>query len=124
MVRPLALLHYEQLLPGTQLLNRLQDLGYRVQSSNDPRALVSVARQEKPMVILADLTSNSADVTSLLRDLKAHPDTRHIPVLAFSDPGNRPLQEAAVAAGADLVAGSDGILEQLDALLDQALHVD
>ena len=40
MTRPLALFVYERLLPAGQLVNRLQDLGYRVQSLEDPATLV------------------------------------------------------------------------------------
>src|SRR5438445_9362650 len=35
MTTPLALVFYENLLPGSQLVNRLQDLGYRVQTIGD-----------------------------------------------------------------------------------------
>ena len=36
MTQPLALVLYEKLLPGSQLVNRLQDLNYRVQTIADP----------------------------------------------------------------------------------------
>ena len=32
MTQPLALVFYEKLMPGSQLVNRLQDLNYRVQA--------------------------------------------------------------------------------------------
>ena len=35
MTQPLALVLYEKLLPGSQLVNRLQDLNYRVQAIAD-----------------------------------------------------------------------------------------
>ena len=40
--QPLALVLYEKLLPGTQLVNRLQDLNYRVQTVNDAALLTGV----------------------------------------------------------------------------------
>src|SRR5882672_9380576 len=55
MKRPLTLCLYEKLLPGGQLVNRLQDLGYRVQSLSDPKSLVEHAEREKPLVVIADL---------------------------------------------------------------------
>ena len=61
---------YENLLPGSQLVNRLQDLGYRVHSLNDIRSLVMQARQERPLVVLTDLGAASADVCSVIRELK------------------------------------------------------
>ena len=38
MTQPLALVLYERLLPGSQLVNRLQDLNYRVQVIADAGA--------------------------------------------------------------------------------------
>ena len=35
MSEPLAILYYSNLMPGGQLANRLQDLGYRVQTMAD-----------------------------------------------------------------------------------------
>jgi CheY-like chemotaxis protein len=124
MMQPLALVLYEQLLPGTQLLNRLRDLGYRVQSCTDAHALPSLARQEKPIILFADLRFRGADICAILRELKTHPETEHIPIVAFADPEQESAQAAAAEAGADLIAGSDGVLDQLEALLQQALHIE
>jgi CheY-like chemotaxis protein len=124
MTTPLALVLYENLLPGSQLVNRLQDLGYRVQTLNDPQPLVLQALQERPMVIVADLVSASTDICVVIRELKKNPETKHIPVIAFAELNNESLQSAASAAGATLVAGSDAILDQLPELLDQALQVE
>ena len=124
MMQPLALVLYEQLLPGTQLLNRLRDLGYRVQSSTDPHTILTLARQEKPIILIADLRFRDADICAILRELRADPETVHIPVIAFADPGQELAHAAAAEAGATLIAGSDGILDQLEALLQQALHVE
>jgi PleD family two-component response regulator len=123
MTKPLALLVYEHLLPGSQLINRLQDLGYRVQTLSDLAALVDQARQEKPMVAFVDLNFRNADACAVIHALRAHPDTAHVPVIAFCDPKKRPLQKAAHEAGATLVAASDGILDQLATLIDRAIDV-
>jgi DNA-binding response OmpR family regulator len=124
MTKPLALLVYERLLPGSQLVNRLQDLGYRVLTLNDLQLLVAHARQEKPLVALVDLVFRNADACAAIRSLRTASETSHVPVIAFCDPTNRELQKAARAAGATLIAASDGILDQLPALLDQAIQVD
>ena len=55
MTQPLALLLYEKLLPGTQLVNRLQDLGWCVQTIHDASTLARSAEEHKPVLILADL---------------------------------------------------------------------
>src|SRR5947208_3559900 len=123
MTTPLALVFYERLLPGSQLVNRLQDLGYRVQTISDVQTLVRQALQEKPLILVTDLASTSADMCAIIRELKRNPETRHIPVLAFTELKNEKMQ-AAAAAGATIVAGNDAILDQLPQLLDQALQVE
>src|SRR2546423_14440364 len=44
MTQPLALVFYESLMPGSQVVNRLQDLKYRVQTINDPAMLLDCAQ--------------------------------------------------------------------------------
>jgi len=124
MTTPLALVFYENLLPGSQLVNRLQDLGYRVQTISDVQTLALQALQEKPLIIVTDLACADVDVCAIIRELKRNPETRHIPVIAFTDLKNEKLQSAATTAGATMVAGNDAILDQLPELLDQALQVD
>src|SRR5512146_2494598 len=99
MTQPLALVLYEKLLPGSQLVNRLQDLGYRVQTLTDAGKLVECAEQEKPMLVLADLESTPNNVCGALARLKQTPTTKHLPVIAFSREDATPLQAAARAAG-------------------------
>ncbi len=123
MTKPLALLVYELLLPGSQLVNRLQDLGYRVLALNDLQLLVAQARQEKPLVAFVDLEFRNADACAAIRGLRTTNDTAHVPVIAFCDPADEALQKAARSAGATLIAARDGILDQLPALLDQAMEI-
>src|SRR5881398_3167171 len=98
MTTPLALVFYERLLPGSQLVNRLQDLGYRVQTISDVQTLVRQALQEKPLILVT--------------------------VLAFTELKNEKMQASAAAAGTTIVAGNEAILDQLPQLLDQALQVE
>jgi two-component system, cell cycle response regulator DivK len=124
MTKPLALVFYERLMPGSQLVNRLQDIGYRVTSLTDPGALAPTAEKEMPMVVLTDLTSAKGKVTDAIRQLRAAPATQHIPVIAFTERTNKSGQDEAVAAGAKLVAIDEALLPQLPRLLEQALEVD
>jgi CheY-like chemotaxis protein len=121
---PLAILLYENLMPGSQLISRLQDLGYRVQSINDARLLVEVAQREKALVVIADLFSTKAEVCKEIKALKTNPATSHIPIVAFADANQRDLQKAATASGANLVASNLTILAHLPQFLDQALQID
>jgi CheY-like chemotaxis protein len=123
MTQPLALVLYEQLLPGTQLINRLQDLKYRVQALTDSSALVATARQEKPMIVLADLVSSRGSISQAIAELRANADTKHIPVIAFFSEQAAAGAEAARQAGA-LVVSDTAILNHLPQFLDQALNVE
>jgi CheY-like chemotaxis protein len=122
--QPLAMVMYEKLLPGSQLVNRLQDAGYRVQTVPAAEALVASAEQEKPLLVLADLASTHAKIPEIIGRLRQHPPTSHIPVIAFAEEKETDLQEAARAAGATLVVNDAAILSHLTQFLEQALSVD
>jgi CheY-like chemotaxis protein len=124
MTQPLALLVYEELMPGSQLINRLVDLGYRVQTLTDAGQLVATAERDKPLVVLLDLASKAADVCAVLRQLKANSATAHLPVLAFTTNKDEKVQTAAHQAGAKLVASDQAVSEQLPLLLQQVLDVE
>lgn len=124
MTQPLAIVLYERLLPGTQLVNRLQDLSYRVQTIAKADRLVECAEQARPMLVLADLHSTRNDVCAALTRLKQNEATKHLPVIAFSGEDTDELQAAAKAAGATLIVNEAAILAHLPQILEQALHVE
>jgi PleD family two-component response regulator len=124
MTQPLALVLYEELLPGSQLVNRLQDAGYRVQTVPAADALVASAEQEKPMIVLADLASTRVKVPEVIGQLRQNTATSHIPVIAFADEKEAELQTAARDAGATLVVNDAAILTHLQQFLEEALRVD
>jgi CheY-like chemotaxis protein len=124
MTKPLALVFYERLMPGSQLVNRLHDIGYRVSTVTDIGAVAAQAQKEGPMVIVMDLTSDKGDVNAVIKDLRAAEATGHIPIVGFASKLNKKAQNAAVEAGAKLVAVDDAILPQLPQLLEQALEVE
>jgi CheY-like chemotaxis protein len=120
----LALVVYENLLPGTQLVNRLQDMGYRVQALAEVGRLVEQAQQEKPLLVMVDLATRETEFCAAISALKKDPATAHIPILAFVDHKNTSLQAAAREAGATLVASDAAVLAQLPRLLEQVLQVE
>ena len=124
MTQPLALVLYEKLLPGSQLVNRLQDLNYRVQAIADAGKLVECAEQAKPMLVLADLESAQNNVCAALGRLKQNPATQHLPVIAFSREDAVELQAAARTTGVTLVVSEAAILTHLPQFLEQALQVE
>ena len=124
MTKPLALVYYENLLPGSQLVNRLQDLDYRVQVVLDSTHLQQVAEIERALVVLAEFDTRKADMAEVIRSFRANASTQHIPVLAFTASRDKQLPAVAQAAGATLVASDAAILSHLPQLLDQALAVE
>jgi CheY-like chemotaxis protein len=123
MTKPLALIYYEKLMPGSQLVNKLQDLNYRVQTVNDPALLQPVALQESPLLVVADL-AGGGEVFSAIAGLKADAATSHIPVIAFAAEGATRAMAAAEKAGAKLVVSENAIANHLPELLEQALQIE
>ena len=128
MTKPLALIFYENLLTGNQLLNRLSDLDYRTLAVTDLGKLIEQAATEKPLVLIVELGALAERVCGTIRSLRAAPATRHIPILAYVQPKDRKedakLTEHAQTAGANLVVGEPLLLPHLAQLLDQALRLD
>jgi len=123
MTQPLAIVFYEKLMPGSQLVNRLQDLNYRVQAITDATILLASTQREMPMLVLADLASR-ADITQVISDLKADTATAHIPVIAFADEKATAQLNAAQTAGAALAVSEAALSSYLPQLLNQALHIE
>lgn len=124
MTKPLALVCYENLLPGSQLANRLQDLDYRVQVVAEPPLLQRVAEAEGALVVVLEFDSIRHDVAGLVRQFRQHPATRHIPIVAYTRSKEPKHYTAAQTAGATVVASDVAILNHLSQLLEQALTVD
>lgn len=124
MTQPLALVLYEKLLPGSQLVNRLQDLNYRVQSVSDTSLLVPSCEQAKPMLVLADLRAGHKDICAAISRLKQNAATQHVPVIAFGEDPGPEVQQSALDSGATLIVSESALLHHLPQCLDQALSVE
>ncbi|MCO5052450.1 MAG: hypothetical protein M9920_09120 [Verrucomicrobiae bacterium] len=124
MTAPLALLCYEDILPGSQLVNRLQDQGYRVQTMSSAAELPAAAAGSGAMLLLLDLVSPQRNTDAAIRKLRSQAETAHLPIIAFADEAETELQTAAKAAGANLVTTDAAIVIHLEQLIEQALRVD
>lgn len=123
MDQPLAMLVYEKAMPGTQLVSRLEERGYRVRSINSLATLVEQAELEKPMLVFVDLGAKTAAACATITQLRGNSATAHIPVIALALPADTAAPEAARAAGATLVVLDSIILAHLDQFLEQALEL-
>ena len=124
MAQPLALVVSERTIPGTQLLGKLNDLGYRTEPVNDLGRLVQVAEYMKPLVIFMDLKWKTRDPFVSINSLISNPATEYTPIIAYAPLDEEDSLERALNTGATLVAGDDLVLPQLERLLDQAMEID
>src|SRR5258706_7406886 len=76
------------------LAELLGSAGYRVLLADNGKAALSVAERARPSLVLTDCSMPQLDGAELVRRLRAHPRTRHIPVVAMS--AARPHAEALV----------------------------
>jgi CheY-like chemotaxis protein len=123
MLQPLAIVFYDRLMPGSQLVNRLQDLNYRVLALNQTDRLAATVQRESPLLLFVDLAA-PGDVCGTIAKLKSTPATAHVPVIGFA-PDNAPgLLTEAQTAGASVAVNETAVINHLTQLIDQALHVD
>ena len=122
-MQPLAIVCYERLMPGSQLVNRLQDLNYRVLVVNSPAQLAATAQRESPLLAFVDLDA-TGDIPGAIGRIKTDDATKHLPVIGFAPDSKPELLDTAQKAGASLVVGETALAGHLQALLDQAMHLD
>jgi len=123
MTQPLAMVFYERLMPGSRLVNQLQDLNYRVLAVNNLALLAATAARETPLLLLVDLAARG-EVCAAIEKIKAAPATSHLPVIAFAPDDEPELLAAAQKAGASFTIGESALASHLPQLLDQAVHLD
>jgi len=122
-MQPLAIVFYERLMPGGQLVNRLQDLHYRVLAVNNVATLAATVQSERPLLLFIDLASRG-DVCDTIKKIKTDSATTHLPVIAFAPDDQPDLLAAAQKAGAGLAVSETAVVSHLPQLLEQALHID
>ena len=83
------------------LENRLKRAGFTVMIARDGAQGVAMALAEQPDLILMDLSLPGLDGWEATRQIKAAPETRHIPVIALTANAMAGDREKALAAGCD-----------------------
>jgi len=81
--------------------NRLTRAGFTVLIATDGAQGVATAVAEQPSLILMDLSLPVVDGWEATRQLKAAPETRHIPIVALTAHAMAGDREKALAAGCD-----------------------
>jgi CheY-like chemotaxis protein len=83
------------------LSERLGFRGFEVVIARDGERALAIAPQEKPDLILMDMSLPILDGWETTRRLKANPDTRHIPIIALTAHALSGDREKSLAAGCD-----------------------
>jgi CheY-like chemotaxis protein len=83
------------------LSRRLERRGYQVIIAVDGEEGFRLARQEKPDLILMDMSLPVLDGWEVTRQLKVTPQTRSIPIIALTAHAMAGDREKALAAGCD-----------------------
>jgi CheY-like chemotaxis protein len=83
------------------LKNRLARAGHTVVIATDGAQGVAMAVSERPDMVLMDLSLPVLDGWEATRQIKAAPETRHIPVIALTAHAMTGDREKALSAGCD-----------------------
>jgi CheY-like chemotaxis protein len=103
------------------LVRRLRRRGYEVVVATDGEKGIEMARADAPSLILMDLSLPVLDGWEATRQLRATPETRHIPIIALSAHAMEGDRESALAAGCDDYDTKPVELERLLAKIEALL---
>jgi CheY-like chemotaxis protein len=94
-------------------------LGLPCEIVRDPAALRDAVRRLAPRVVVADLNLKSGDAVAAIRELRADPETRAVPVIGFLHDVQEELMAAGEAAGCDRVLSKGQLTRLLPELLSR-----
>lgn len=101
----------------TLIVDVLQSLDHVVLKATDGEQGVAVARQEKPDLILMDLSLPRMDGWTATKLIKSDPELAHIPVIALTAHAMVGDRERAIQAGCDDYIAKPINLQELAAKL-------
>jgi CheY-like chemotaxis protein len=93
----------DDLFFSTKISATAQSCGVPVEFVKTKDTLVERARSQPPGLIIVDLNGATTQPLETIRDLKADPELRSAPVLAFLSHVQTELKEQAISAGCDTV---------------------
>jgi len=105
-VNKLRILIVEDNPPHMQLAAYLLECGgYEVMQAVNAEDGISLARNERPALILMDLRLPGMDGVAAIRELRADPETRSIKIIAVTSYGIEYDEQAMRSCGADAFIG-------------------
>ncbi len=102
--RPVVLLIEDNFMNRDMLARRLQRRGFRTLDAEDGLRGLQTARQEKPDLILLDISLPEMDGYEVARRLKSEPETSAIPIIALTAHALSEDRDKALNAGCDAYA--------------------
>jgi two-component system, cell cycle response regulator DivK len=100
----------------------LETAGYKVVEATDGEQAIKVAVEEKPSVILMDLSLPKLDGLSATRIIRKRRGLRNVPIVAVSAHDGPESRDEALAAGCNEYVTKPIDFDHLNALLDRFLH--
>ena len=109
--------------PGDQYVSRtlLEQCGCHVIEARGGEEAVSLALLQRPNMILLDLKMPVLDGYEAARRIRAHPEMRQVPMIAYTAAYSYSLTEGAIAAGFDEYIVKPISLEDMQKLTDRHL---
>ena len=104
------------------MMRRLLEMaGYTVIEASDGEQAVELAVQQRPAVILMDLSLPKLDGLSATRRIRKQKGFRHVPIVAVSAHDGPESRDEALAAGCDEYVTKPIDFEQLNTLVNRFL---
>lgn len=99
----------------------LENAGYSVLEATDGEEAVRLTFQERPSLILMDLSLPKLDGLAATRRIRRHKDFSEIPIVAVSAHDSQESRAEAIAAGCNEYVTKPIDFDHLDALLNRFL---
>jgi len=119
---PRVLLVEDNEMNRDMLSRRLKRKGFEVLIAVDGGEGVSMGISEKPDLILMDISLPVKDGYTATGELKANPDTQHIPIIALTAHAMTGDEQKALAAGCDDYDTKPIELERLLSKIEKLLN--
>ena len=105
-----------------QMMRRLLEMsGYRVVEATNGREAVEVASEQRPRIILMDLSLPFIDGLAATRRIRSLPGLRNVPIIAVSAHDTADFHSEALAAGCNAYITKPVDYSELEAVVNHLL---
>jgi len=107
----------DDLLFTVKISDAAKRTGLNVEFVKSERDVIDKANEEKPLLIILDLNSNSVEPLGLISKLKGDGDLRHISLIGYLSHVQGELKQKAQEAGANIVMARSAFSQNLQQIL-------